>query len=286
MAITAEAPRAFIAETETDTFNQAPVHEGMVFHALRKFNAFHSVYPFTLRGEDYLTSNWKRGMDLGLGLLACIPAAPVVAGAVLLTKIETPSLPEIIGQERFGRDWNTFGMLKIRSMRDNYESSGDILPTRAGRVLRKTSIDELPQLINVLLGDMSLVGRRPVIKVYLQNLCDLMAVHMPYIRAKKRFGFTDEAWQNGELPDESVREIREYADFIRKKTLERFSQFIERNTGRPGITGLYQVLGRRSVPEHQRVRLDIFYEEHASLGLDLAILAATLPAVVSQRGAF
>lgn len=286
MAITAEAPRTFFAETETGTLNQAPLHEGMVFHALRKFHAFDSIYPFTLRGEDYLTSDWKRGMDLGLGLLACIPAGPVVAGAVLLTKIESPSLPAVIEQQRYGRDWNPFGILKIRSMRDNHEITGDILPTRVGRVLRETSLDELPQLINVILGDMSLVGRRPPIEVYLQNLCDLMRVHLPYIRAKQRFGFTDEDWQSGVLSEEAQTEIRAYADAVRKKTLERFALFMEKNTGRPGITGLYQVLGRRLVPEHQRVRLDIFYEQHASLGLDMAILAATPAAVVSQRGAF
>ncbi|MBI4065508.1 sugar transferase [Candidatus Gottesmanbacteria bacterium] len=286
MALTAEMPRPLIAESQTDAFNQAPLHEGRIFHALRKIHAFDDIYPFTLRGEEYLTSDWKRGMDLVLGSLAMIPAAPIVAGATLLTKIESPYLPAIITQQRYGREWNLFGMLKIRSMRDNYEATGDIAPTRVGRVLRITSIDELPQLINVLFGYMSLVGRRPIIDQSLRNIYELMRGHLPYIRARRRFGFTDEEWRSGELPEETKREIREYADLVREKTLMRFSQFIERNTGRPGITGLYQVLGRRIVPEHQRVRLDIFYEQHTSLGLDLAILAGTLPAVVSRSGAF
>ena len=99
---------------------------------------------------------------------------------------------------------------------------GDARITRVGAVLRRTSIDELPNLVNVLRGEMSLVGPRPTLKV----------------------------------------QVDQYTDRQRRR-LE----------ARPGITGWAQVNGRASLPWPERIELDIWYLEHATLRLDLRILA-------------
>jgi lipopolysaccharide/colanic/teichoic acid biosynthesis glycosyltransferase len=107
--------------------------------------------------------------------------------------------------------------------------------TRVGRFLRRFSLDELPQLINVMRGDMSLVGPRPPLPV----------------------------------------EVAAYEDW-----------HYDRLEVRPGITGLWQVHGRSELGFDDYVRLDLFYIENWSITLDLFILAKTIPAVVSSRGAF
>jgi lipopolysaccharide/colanic/teichoic acid biosynthesis glycosyltransferase len=107
--------------------------------------------------------------------------------------------------------------------------------TRVGAFLRRTSLDELPQLWNVLRGDMSLVGPRP----------------LP-VRDVQRFG---ETW-----------------------LMRRFSVL-------PGITGLWQVSGRSNLSFDEWIHLDLAYIDHWSPWLDLSILARTIPAVISGRGA-
>jgi lipopolysaccharide/colanic/teichoic acid biosynthesis glycosyltransferase len=108
--------------------------------------------------------------------------------------------------------------------------------TRVGRILRKTSLDELPQFINVLLGDMSLVGPRPPI---------------PY-------------------------EVRNYDIWHRCRVIE----------VKPGITGLWQVMGRSATSFDEMVRLDIRYSREWSIWLDLKILAMTPWAVFKGKGAY
>lgn len=115
-----------------------------------------------------------------------------------------------------------------------FKIANDVRITRVGRVLRRTSLDELPQLLNVLRGEMSLVGPRPV---------------PPY-------------------------EVAEYK-----------SSEMERLAALPGITGLWQVNGRGELPFAEMMRLDREYVRNQSLWLDCRILAATIPAVVSGRGA-
>ena len=109
----------------------------------------------------------KRATDLVLSLLALVLLAPfflLVAFAVVLDS----GIPVFFKQQRVGVDGREFGIFKFRSMRQNAAASGpyftrtnDARITKVGQFLRRTSIDELPQLINVLRGDMSLVGPRP-----------------------------------------------------------------------------------------------------------------------------
>ena len=107
--------------------------------------------------------------------------------------------------------------------------------TKYGQWLRATSIDELPQLVNVLKGEMSLVGPRP---------------EMPFIAESY------DEWQKRRL---SVK---------------------------PGITGMWQILGRKDLPMHENLQYDFYYIRNRSLGLDLSILLRTVGAVVSRKGAF
>jgi lipopolysaccharide/colanic/teichoic acid biosynthesis glycosyltransferase len=109
----------------------------------------------------------KRLMDFSLSLLALLVLAPVLLGAALAVVLES-GFPALFRQTRVGLQGREFGMYKFRSMVKNaaalgpyFTSANDPRITRVGRFIRRTSLDELPQLINVLLGDMSLVGPRP-----------------------------------------------------------------------------------------------------------------------------
>lgn len=110
----------------------------------------------------------KRIFDIAvaaIGLLICAIPMAIVA---LLIRLESPG-PAIFRQQRIGKDGKAFEFLKFRSMCQGaehigsgvYSGKGDVRVTRIGRILRATSIDELPQLVNVLKGDMSLIGPRP-----------------------------------------------------------------------------------------------------------------------------
>lgn len=109
----------------------------------------------------------KRLFDIGASLVALLLLSPLLLGTALAVAIES-GFPVLFRQTRVGLGGQTFGMLKFRSMVKNaasigpyFTSANDPRITRVGRFIRRTSLDELPQLINVLLGDMSLVGPRP-----------------------------------------------------------------------------------------------------------------------------
>lgn len=106
-------------------------------------------------------------MDIVLAMAALLALAPLLLGAALAIALET-GLPVLFRQTRVGLNGREFGMYKFRSMVKNaaqvgpyFTTDNDPRITRVGRFIRRTSIDELPQLINVLRGDMSLVGPRP-----------------------------------------------------------------------------------------------------------------------------
>jgi lipopolysaccharide/colanic/teichoic acid biosynthesis glycosyltransferase len=196
---------------------------------------------------------WKRFLDIVLGGLLLIVLSPLLALIALAIWVDTPG-PALYLQDRVGRHAVPFRMLKFRTMHVNsddashrraaaawfagqptehgYKDVRDPRVTRSGRLLRALSLDELPQLVNVVRGDMSLVGPRPGI----------------------------------------AYELEHYADW-----------HFKRLQVRPGITGLWQVMGRDRLPAEQMMRLDCRYVERCSLALDLKILALTIPTVLGMR---
>ena len=201
----------------------------------------------------------KRGFDLALSLVVLAMLAPLLAIAALAILVED-GRPIFFRQKRGLSHVGTyFDFLKFRSMVKNAESKqgelnranetegglflmkNDPRVTRVGRWLRKFSIDELPQLINVVRGEMSLVGPRPL------PLSDLANIETKSV----------------------------YADYYHM-----------REKVRPGMTGLWQISGRRDVPFKEMVLLDLYYFENQSIMFDLEILFATIPVVVFGRGAY
>lgn len=113
----------------------------------------------------------KRGIDFILALVGLILASPVLLIVAILVRMKLGS-PIFFRQARVGLNGDIFEMIKFRTMKDAYDTNGEPLPdserlTSFGQFLRKTSLDELPELINVLKGDMSLVGPRPLLVEYL-----------------------------------------------------------------------------------------------------------------------
>lgn len=113
----------------------------------------------------------KRPQDIVCSLLALIVLSPVIAVTAVLVHIKLGT-PVIFTQERPGRDGRIFKLYKFRTMTDQRDENGKLLPdklrlTRFGKMLRSTSLDELPELVNILKGDMSIVGPRPLAVQYL-----------------------------------------------------------------------------------------------------------------------
>ncbi len=113
----------------------------------------------------------KRPMDFFLSISALIILSPVLLTAAFLVKIKLGS-PVIFKQERPGKDQKIFKLYKFRTMTNQCDCSGKLLPdsiriTEFGKFLRNTSLDELPQLWNIVMGDMSIVGPRPLLTNYL-----------------------------------------------------------------------------------------------------------------------
>lgn len=192
----------------------------------------------------------KRLIDVAGSLILLILTAPLACAICLLIATTSPG-GILFRQARAGRGGRPFTMLKFRTMRAGAHSERGALAahneadgflfkirndpriTPVGRVLRRLSLDELPQLVNVLRGEMSLVGPRP----------------LP----------VDDSHYTGPAR-------------ARLAVL-------------PGLTGLWQINGRSELPWEEMIRLDLHYVKHHSVGLDLAILARTVPTVLTARGA-
>lgn len=156
----------------------------------------------------------KRAMDIIVSAAALILLSPLMLLTALLIKLESRG-PVFYVQERMGMDAKPFMMLKFRSMRNDAESNGpgwttadDPRRTRLGRILRSSSVDELPQLINVLLGDMSLVGPRPERPVYVEEFRQSIPRYMD--RHREKAGMTGWAQVNGLRGDTSIAERTKY----------------------------------------------------------------------------
>jgi lipopolysaccharide/colanic/teichoic acid biosynthesis glycosyltransferase len=203
-----------------------------------------------LTGQAYLLV--KRFMDLFLVVVTLPLWLPLNGIIALIIRITSPGAPVVFRQLRTGKGGRRFNMYKFRTMVHNAEElkavyahlnelqlpdfkiTNDPRITPIGRFLRKTSLDELPQLFNVLRGEMSLVGPRPT-------------------------SFGPETYQLWHT---------------------------ERLDVMPGMTGLWQIIGRAHLEFDDRLRLDIAYIERASIWMDINILFRTFLAVFQQRGAY
>ena len=126
------------------------------------------------RGPATFYDRWiKRAFDVAASATALVTLAPVLAGVALAVR-HAHGAPVLFRQRRTGLGGQPFDILKFRTMSDERDARGDLLPdklrlTKLGRWLRETSLDELPELINVLRGEMSLVGPRPLLHRYLER---------------------------------------------------------------------------------------------------------------------
>ena len=129
------------------------------------------------KGKDGIYCRYiKRALDLTLAALLCIPAVPVVVACYVGIKLETCG-PAFFLQERPGKNGRIFLLYKLRTMIEETERDGVTLSdmeriTKVGRVIRACSFDELPQIWNVIKGDMSFIGPRPLLKKYLPFYSD------------------------------------------------------------------------------------------------------------------
>ena len=167
--------------------------------------------PLTNTGNGVL----KRAMDIAGSLFGIVITSPVMLLCALLVKLSSPG-PVIFRQERVGLHNQTFYMYKFRSMAQQDPSEekkawtvrDDPRVTGIGKFLRRTSLDELPQLFNILRGDMSLVGPRPERPLFVEKFKEEIPRYM--IKHQVRPGLTGWAQVNGYRGDTSIRKRIEY----------------------------------------------------------------------------
>jgi exopolysaccharide biosynthesis polyprenyl glycosylphosphotransferase len=156
----------------------------------------------------------KRLMDVLISAIGLVLISPFMFFVAILIKLESPG-SVFYAQQRMGLDARPFMMIKFRSMRQDAEADGpgwtqqdDPRRTRVGALLRRLNVDELPQLINVLLGDMSLVGPRPERPIYVEQFKRTIPRYME--RHQEKSGMTGWAQVNGLRGDTSIAERTKY----------------------------------------------------------------------------
>ena len=157
----------------------------------------------------------KRAFDIAVSLAMILLLAPIFVVLLILSAIDTKSSPLFV-QERCGRGNKPFRMYKFRTMevqKEEEEKKGwtkknDPRVTKIGKILRKTSIDEMPQFFNVLKGDMSLVGPRPERPLFVEKFREEIPRYM--IKHQVRPGLTGWAQVNGYRGDTSIRKRIEF----------------------------------------------------------------------------
>jgi len=171
-----------------------------------------NVKDVSLRGINRVV---KRIMDIALSAAFLIVASPLMFICALLIKITDPRGPVFFTQERVGLDGNPFTVIKYRTMRVDSEADGpgwttanDPRRTAIGKFMRRYSLDELPQFINVLLGDMSIVGPRPEQVFKVEEFSQIFPRYMR--RHKEKAGITGWAQVNGLRGDTSIAERIRY----------------------------------------------------------------------------
>lgn len=197
----------------------------------------------------------KRVFDIVVSLVGCLFLLPIALVVKICNIISGDYNPIVFSQNRIGKDGKEFKFYKFRSMIPNADEAlfklleknperkkeyelnkkleNDPRITKIGNILRKTSLDELPQLINVLKGDMSLIGNRPY------------------------------------LPREKSDMKKYYSDIVKTK---------------PGLTGYWQVNGRSNTSFGERLTLEQYYSNHASLMMDIKIFFKTFKVVLLRKG--
>ena len=167
--------------------------------------------PLTNMGNAFI----KRTADILGALFGILVTSPIMLVCAILVKLSSPG-PVIFKQERVGLHNKTFSMYKFRSMamqapseeRKAWTTRDDPRVTRVGRIMRKTSLDELPQLFNILKGDMSLVGPRPERPLFVEKFKEEIPRYM--VKHQVRPGLTGWAQVNGYRGDTSIRKRIEY----------------------------------------------------------------------------
>lgn len=205
----------------------------------------------------------KRAIDIGLSSILLVLGLPFLILIAMVIKIDSEGPVLVEESTRVGKDGSVFRMYKFRTMiknahqeikanpkyaqlianwkKNSFKLDRDPRITRVGKWLRRFSVDEFPQLVNVIRGEMSLVGPRAL------------------------------------YPEELEMQKKLHSDLIpllKKVTLVK-----------PGVSGVWQVSGRSSLPIRTRIRIDADYATKPSLATDLKVILKTVPAVIFGKGA-
>ena len=188
-----------------------------------------------------LYSGFKRIIDIVLAVPAAIILLPVMIVIALAIRLDSKG-KALFAHKRVGKNGKLFTIYKFRTMQKDAKkqafsptSQSDERITKVGKFLRRTSLDELPQLFNIILGNMSLVGPRPEMEFIVQTY----------------------------TPIEKARLLV-----------------------KPGLTGLWQIAGRKDLPLHKNLEFDLYYIENRSILFDFSIMFKTFGVVLRGKGAY